>query len=320
MKALITGGGGFLGQRLARELVDRGDEVVLTDITFPPGSAGGLSSGTAQVRGDLAIFTDVLEIVGAHRPDAIFHLGALLSASAEERPIEAYHVNIDGSFHVFEAARLFGVPKVLYTSSIASFGPGAPDPVPNEWDQKPTTMYGVSKVFTERLGEYFHRKFGLDFRAVRLPSVLGAGRGAGGASAYSTYLIEESARGRPYEAFCDEQTRIPLLHVDDAVRALLRLHDAPPRQLKRRTYNVQGFSPTAGEIASAVRARIPSARITFRSDPRMQAILDSWPRSLDDTPARQEWGWEPSVDLQAAVDKYLEAIRAEPTGTREVRP
>lgn len=312
MKALITGGSGFIGQHLAQILVSRGDSVVLMgDHGFPPGKLGALEGKVATATGNLALFTDVLGAVRDHRPDSIFHLGALLSASAEANPIGAYHVDIDGSFHVLESSRLFGVKKVIYTSSIASFGPGVPDPVPNECDQKPTTMYGVSKVFTERLGEYYQRDLGVDFRAVRLPSILGAGRGGGGASAYSTFLIDEPARGQPYEAFCQETTRIPLLYVDDAVQALVRIHDADRARMKRCSYNVQGFSPSAAQIAAAVGAKVPGTRISFKPDPKMQAILDSWPRALDDSVARQEWGWAPTVDLNGTIDRYLAAARAE---------
>ncbi len=309
MKALITGGGGFIGQHLASELLARGDQVVLMDIGFHPGQLGPLEGRVATAVGNLALFTDVLDAVRSHRPDSIFHLGALLSASAEENPIGAYHVNIDGSFHVLEASRMFGVKKVVYTSSIASFGPGVPDPVPNECDQKPTTMYGVSKVFTERLGEYYSRDLGVDFRAVRLPSILGAGRGGGGASAYSTFLIDKPARGQPFECFCEPRTRIPLLYVDDAVRALRLVHDAPRARLKRCAYNVQGFSPTAQQMLDAVKAKVPRAEVTFKTDPKMQAILDSWPRSLDDSAAREEWGWSPTVDLNGTIDRYLAVAR-----------
>lgn len=312
MKALITGGGGFIGQHLAQELVKRGDQVVLMDIGFRPGQLGPLEGKVATATGNLAIFTDVLDAVQKHKPTSIFHLGALLSASAAEDPIGAYHVNMDGTFHVLESSRMFGVQKVVFTSSIASFGPGVPDPVPNECDQKPTTMYGVSKVFTERLGEYYNLDLGVDFRAVRLPSILGAGRGGGGASAYSTYLIDNPARGKPYEAFCEARTKIPLLYVDDAVRALLMLHDAPRSKLKHCSYNVEGFSPTASEIAAAVKAKVPGAQITFKPDPKMQAILDSWPRSLDDSVARQDWGWAPTVDLNGTIDRYLAVARGAP--------
>lgn len=307
MKALITGGNGFLGQHLAHVLVDRGEAVCLMDINFHPESLGSLEGKVKTVYGNIAVFTDVLEAVQSFKPDCIFHLAALLSANAEANPITAYHVDVDGSFYVLEAAKLFGTKMVVYTSSIASFGPGAPDPVPNEWDQKPTTIYGVSKVFTERVGEYFDRELGVDFRAVRLPSILGAGRSGGGASAYSTYLIDNPAIGLPYEAFCEERTRIPLLYVDDAVRALVLLHDAPGTKLTRCSYNIQGFSPTAGEIADTVRAKVPGAHITFKPNPKMQAILDSWPRSLDDSVAKQEWGWAPAIDLNGTIDRYIAA-------------
>lgn len=307
MKALITGGNGFLGQHLAQALVQRGDSVCLMDINFHPGSLGSLEGKVKTVNGNMAVFTDVLEAVQSFKPDCIFHLAALLSANAEANPITAYHVDVDGSFYVLEAAKLFHTKKVMYTSSIASFGPGAPDPVPNEWDQKPTTIYGVSKVFTERVGEYFDHELGVDFRAVRLPSILGTGRSGGGASAYSTYLIENPAIGMPYEAFCERRTKIPLLYVDDAVRALVMLHDTPAAKLSRCSYNIQGFSPTAAQIAEAVLAKVPGALITFKPDPKMQAILDSWPRSLDDSIARKEWGWKPTVDLNGTIDRYVAA-------------
>ena len=310
MKALITGGGGFIGQMLAKRLVDRGDDVTLVDIAFPKSGLGPLTGHVKTRTGNLAIFTDVLDAVQAVQPESIFHLGALLSASAEASPISAYHVNFDGSFFVLEASRLFGVKRVIYTSSIASFGPGVPDPVPNEFDQKPTTIYGVSKVFTERLGEYYHRELGVGFRAVRLPSILGAGRGGGGASAYTTFIIDKPAHGQPVEVWCEERSRIPLLYVDDAVQGLLAIHDAADSALSRSSYNLQGFSPTAREMADAVRAKIPGAQISFAPDPKMQSIVDSWPRALDDSPARHDWGWKPTIDLNGTIDRYISAARS----------
>lgn len=309
MRTLITGGAGFIGALVARTLVERGDEVELFDVSFDHARMGALAGKVSTRRGNVALFTDVLDAFKSFRPESVYHLGALLSASAAENPVLSYHVNIDGSFHVLEAARLMDVKKVVYTSSIASFGPGVPDPVPNEYDQKPTTIYGVSKVFTERLGEYYHREFSLGFRAVRLPSILGPGRGGGGASAYSTFLLEKPVRGEPCEVWCEERTRIPLLFIDDAVRAVVGVHDAGEGSLKRSSYNIQGFSPTAGEMAQAVAAKVPGARISFKPDPKMQAILDSWPRSLDDSAARSEWGWRPGVDLDGTIDRYIEAAR-----------
>jgi threonine 3-dehydrogenase len=309
MKALVTGGAGFIGRPLARALLGRGDDVVLLDIAYPGGVLGGLEGRVETHVGDVARFSDVLEAVRRHRPDTVFHLAALLSSGASARPTEGYHVNIDGFFHALEAARLFDVHRFVFTSSIASFGGGFPDPVPNEQDQKPLTLYGVSKVFGERLGELYQRTYGLEFRAIRLPSVLGPGRGDGGVSAYSTHVIERPMRGEAYDAYCRPDTRIPLLFLGDAVDGLLRIHDAPGARLSRCSYNVQGFSPTAGEIAAEVRRRVPDARIGFRPDPAKQAILDSWPRTLDDTLARKEWGWAPSYDLSKTVDAYRRAIR-----------
>jgi threonine 3-dehydrogenase len=309
VKALITGGAGFLGPPLTRALLKRGDSVVLLDVAFPKGRLLDLVGPVETHAANVAIFSEVLEAFRRHRPDSVFHLAALLSAGAVASPTEAYHVNIDGFFHAIEGARLFDARRFVFPSSIASFGPGTPDPTPNEQDQKPTTLYGVSKVFGERLGEYYQRMSGLEFRCIRLPSVLGPGRGAGGLSAYSTFLIERPILGQPYEAYVREETRIPLLYLDDAIDGLIRLHDAPRGKLSRSSYNVQGFSPTAGEIAAEVRRRVPDAKITFRSDPERQEVLDSWPRRLDDTAAREDWGWRPSVDLRGAVDAYLRALR-----------
>lgn len=309
MKALITGGGGFLGVPLARALVKRGDSVVLLDVALPNERLADLAGKVETQNVDVALFSEVLEAIRRHRPDSLFHLAALLSASASTSPTEGYHVNVDGFFHAIEAARLCNVRKFIFTSSIASFGPGTPDPTPNEQDQKPTTLYGVSKVFGERLGEHYERTYGLEFRALRLPSVLGPGRGAGGVSSYSTFMIERPIRGEPCEVYCREYTRIPLLYLDDAIDGLVRIHDAAAANLSRNTYNVQGFSPTAGEIAAEVRRRVPDARITFRPDPEKQRILDSWPRRLDDSPARTDWGWRPAWDLKAAVDGYVRALQ-----------
>lgn len=309
MKALITGGAGFLGLPLARALLKRGDSVVLLDVAFPEGRLSGLGGGVDTQVANVATFSEVLEAFRRHRPDAVFHLAALLSAGAIASPTEAYHVNIDGFFHAIEGARLFDAQRFVFTSSIASFGPGTPDPTPDDQDQKPTTLYGVSKVFGERLGEYYQRTYGLEFRALRLPSILGPGRGGGGVSAYSTFMIERPIRGQPYEAYCRDDTRIPLLYLDDAIEGLLRIHDASGKALTQCSYNVQGFSPTAGEIAVEVRRQVPGARIDFRPDPEKQEVLDSWPRRLADGPARREWGWRPSFDLSASVDAYVKALR-----------
>lgn len=310
MTSLITGGLGFIGSHLARKLLTQGETVVLFDVAGHSRLIDDIKDKVKVVQGDLGNWAQVLEAIKQNRVDAIYHTAALLSAAAEASPLAAYSVNGNGTFHVLEGARLFGVKAVMYLSTIATFGPGLPDRVGDDEVQRPTTMYGVTKVFSERLGEYYHGKFGLNFRGVRLPSVIGPGRGAGGVSAYSSLIIQEPAAGRRYEVFVDEPARIPLLYVKDAVQALVTLAGVKESQLKRRVYNIEGFSPTAKELAAAVRQHVPEAKIIFRPVPEMVEIARSWPRELDDSCARREWGWQTEYDLERTVRDFIAEFRA----------
>jgi threonine 3-dehydrogenase len=264
------------------------------------------------VRGDLSSWAEVLEVVKTCKIDGIYHTGALLSASAEEKPITAYQVNAGGTFNILEAAKLFNVERVIYLSTIASYGLGIPDVVDEDTIQMPISMYGVTKVFSERLGEYYNRKFGVDFRGVRLPAVIGPGRGAGGASAYSTLMISEPALGRPYQVFVEEDVRMPLLYIHDAVDCLIRLYKANNAGLKRRVYCIAGFSPTAREIYSAVKKVLPDADIRFKPDRELTEIVRSWPKSLDEKKAGAEWGWRTQYRLEESVKDFVKEVQAHP--------
>lgn len=309
MSVLITGGTGFLGANVARHLVERGEEVVLFDSAPNQQRVAAIPNRVKLIRGDLGCWTEVLNAVKENEIKSIFHLGALLSQSAEDSPFKSYDVNFNGSYHILEAARLFGVRKVIYVSSIASFGLFRDEPVMNETPQYPLTIYGVSKVFTERLGLYYHHRFQVDFRAVRFPAVIGPGRGPGGASTYSTLMIEYPALGRPYDICVEPRCRMPLLYVKDAVRALVELHDARSKQLTRRSYNIGGISPTAGEICEAVQRHLPEAGLRFIPDPALTAIIDSWPDTMDETVARTDWGWETSYDLETTVQDFIRELQ-----------
>lgn len=294
-RSLVTGGRGFLGRALARALSDAGDEVAIFDV-----------AADADHRGDLAAWVDVARAFHEFRPERVFHCGALLSAIAEADVPRAVRTNTDGTFNVLEAARLFGARQVLFTSTVATYGDGVQDPVPEGAPQRPETIYGVTKVYGERLGEYYARRYGLDFRGVRLPSVVGPGRGATGVSAYSSLMIEEPARGRAYTVPLEPRSAMPILYVDDAVRALVELSSAEAPA--RAVYNIAGISPAAGEIAEAVRAVVPHARIDFAPDPAAQAVLDSWPAAMDDAVARAEWGWRCDGGVADLVDRFVDAI------------
>ena len=254
MNILITGGTGFIGSQLARFLHQKGDKVTLFDIEPNLSLIGDIKDKVNVVRGDLACLSDVLSATKNHNTELIYHTGALLSARAERYPISAFKTNLVGTFNVLEAARFFEVGMVIFASSIATFGEGVSDPILNEAPQKPMTMYGVTKVASERLGEYYCRRFGVNFRALRLPSIVGLGRGSGGASAYSTLMIEKPARGESYQVYVSQDSKIPILYIKDALRAFMGLQEADETKLRRRVYNIGGISPTVGQIAGSVRS------------------------------------------------------------------
>lgn len=311
MAKLITGGMGFIGTYLAHSLLAKGEDVVLFDVITNSPLIEDIKNKIKIVQGDLASWAEVLEVVKQYKIDGIYHTGALLSASAEEKPITAYNVNAGGTFNVLEAARLFNVKRVVYTSTIASYGLGL-HTVNEDTIQMPISMYGVTKVFCERLGEYYYRKFGVDFRAVRLPSVIGPGRGGGGASAYSTLMISEAALKKPYKVYVEEDVIMPLLYIKDGVDCLIRLYEADNAKLKRRVYCIAGFSPTAKEIYAAVKKALPNADIQFKADRELTEIVRSWPKYLEETKALEEWGWKTKFHLKETVEDFIKEVQAHP--------
>ena len=304
MSVMVTGAGGFLGHALSLALREAGEDVVAFDIA-PRGMADLDEAGITVVVGDLGRWNDVLQAVTDHGVRRIFHCGALLSATAEANPTGAYAANADGTHHVLEVARMLDLDRVVFTSTMATFGRGAGDPVADDAPQWPTTIYGATKVFGERLVEYHHLKYGLDARAVRFPSVVGHGRGGTGASAFSSLIFDEPACGRPYSCYVSADVRCQLLHVDDAVAALRGLDAAPADALTRRIYNIGGLAPSAGEIAEAVTAAVGDTDIRFEPDAHLEGIVRSWPLTLDDTNARTDWGFARRLDLAAIVDRFV---------------
>jgi threonine 3-dehydrogenase len=306
MRVLVTGAGGQVGTDLVPLLLAKGAQVACLDVAPP---SAPVPTGVEWIRGDVTVAADACDVVRSTKPEVVYHLAAILSASGERKPHVAWRVNLEGTHALLEAARLFGVRQVLFTSTIAAFGPGLPDPVPNEVSMRPTTIYGVTKVAGELLGEYYQGKWGLDFRGVRFPGLLTESEPSGGTSDYALLMYVDGVRRGAYEAFVRADSTIPLMYMPDAVRAMVELADAPKARLRRSIYNIAAMSPTAEEIAAAVRARVPGVRLTFRPDPLRQAILDSWPRRLDDSVAREEWGWRERFDLAAMSDDLIARLR-----------
>ncbi len=307
MRILITGAGGQIGSELVTSLRERGYDVHPSDRAPKPDNPA--LAGVPWHPLDVTDAEAVTRLVGELRPGRIFHLAAVLSARGEQMPQLTYAVNQTGTYNLLEACRLHGVGQLVFTSTIAVFGPGLPDLVADDVPLQPSTMYGVTKVAGELLGQYYARKYGLDFRGVRFPGLISASLPGGGTSDYALFMYVDGVRRGTYDAFCRADTRIPLMYMPDGLRALLELSEAPRARLRRCIYNVAAFSPTAQQIADSVRRVLPDVRIGFVSDPHRQAILDSWPRALDDTCAQEDWGWKATFDLERMTDDLIPRIR-----------
>lgn len=304
MKALITGAGGQVGVDLASALIAAGDDVVATDVAPKPGADGRWR--TLDVTDAGAVAATIAE----EAPEVVFHLAAILSARGERDPQSAYAVNQTGTYNLLEACRLHGVPRLMFTSSIAVYGPGMPEPTPEDVALSPSTVYGATKAAGELLGAYYAHRYGLDFRGIRFPGLISAAVPGGGSSDFALFMYVEAVRSGHYSAFCRADTRIPFMYMPDAVRALMELCRAPKATLTRPIYNIAAVSPTAGDLAASVEAAVPGTHITFDPDPERQAILDSWPRALDDTRARTDWGWQHAFDVEAMTADLVPRIRA----------
>jgi len=311
MRALIFGGAGSIGSRLSAALVSRGDEVLSLDVSAEPVVPSDAFGQVDARIGSVQDAAAVDEVVTEFRPDVIFHLAAILSGLAETDSELAWRVNVDGTRNVLEAARRFGIGRVVFTSTVATYGAGLPEPITEDVPQWPSGLYGVTKVLGERLGVYYHQRFGLDFRAVRLAAMVAPTAPAGGAaSAFVCDLFVNAVREGGYDLYVYPNTRVPIVWVDDVVGALQLLCDADEAKLSRRVYHIIGAGPSVQEMVDAVQARLPHARLRFEIDPVRADIVESWPSRMDDSAARADWGWEPRFDLERMTAANLDALGA----------
>ncbi|MCC6626574.1 MAG: NAD-dependent epimerase/dehydratase family protein [Chloroflexi bacterium] len=316
MATLITGGTGFIGTEVARRLLAQGEtDITLFDLNPSPARLDDLAGRVRVVRGDLGNMSHVLDAVATSRPRTIYHLGAMLSAPAEANPTGAIQTNAMGTLHVLEAARLFEVAQVIFTSTVVTFGRDLPGPVVDDTTlQRPQFIYGITKVFGEHLCFYYRRRYGIDARGVRFPSIVGPGVKTPAIVQYNSWMIEAAARGTPFTAAVRPETVCPILYFKDAARALVRLAAAPAAALTTVIYGLAGVTPppSAGDLAERVRARVPAAQISFAPDPAIQDLLDEILRPVDDHNAQREWGWEPAYDLDRLIDDFLAELRDHP--------
>ena len=316
MATLVTGATGFVGAEVVRTLLDRGEtELVVFDLNPSTRRLDDAAERVTVVRGDLGNFSHVLDVVRQAQPATIYHLGGMLSAPSEADPTAALRANVLGTSHVLEAARLFGVPKILFSSTLATYAADIrADHIDDYTLQRPQLFYGATKVFCEHMGLFYRRKYGLDFRAVRYPSVVGPGITTPGVVQYTSWAIEESARGRPFTIWVTPETRFPIIYFKDAARAIVELGAAPPDRITTVNYLIAGPTPiaSAGELAALVRARVPEARLDFQPDPTLQPMIERAALPIDDRNAREEWGWRAHFDQERIVDDFLRELTLHP--------
>lgn len=310
-RILITGASGQIGSELTVALRAKfgSENVVATDVApMPP----GLTECGPTERLDVTDRDALLALVRKHRIDTIYHLAAILSATGEEKPRLAWAVNIGGLVNVLEVGVETGARRIYHPSSIAAFGPETPKELtPQETVLRPTTMYGVTKVTGEMLGAYYHRRFGLDVRGIRYPGVISSETPPGGGTTdYAVAIFYEAIKKGRYTCFVREDTVLPMIYMPDTIRATLMLMDADEAQLKHACeYNLASLTFSAGELAAEIQKRLPHFEIEYKPDFRQQ-IADSWPKTIDDSAAREEWGWQPEYNLGAMVDDMLEKLSA----------
>lgn len=309
-KILVIGANGQIGTELVRALceIHGCENVIAADIHEPP-------AGTSAQVFELVNVTDeanLRRVFSAHKPTQVYLLAAILSAVGEQKPKLAWDLNMNGLIHVLDLAVEFKTAKVFWPSSIAVFGPHSPRvATPQYCVMDPNSVYGFSKLAGERWCEYYFEKYGLDVRSLRYPGLIGwRSAPGGGTTDYAVHIFHEALAKGEYQSFLSADTELPMMHMDDAIRATLALMDAPAEKLSiRSAYNLAGLSFTPSQLATEISKHIPGFAISYaESDPR-QAIADSWPRSIDDTYARNDWGWQPKFDLAGLVEDMLRNLK-----------
>jgi nucleoside-diphosphate-sugar epimerase len=312
---LVTGSEGQIGSELVPVLrkVYGDSRVIASDIKAPVRGSEGPFERLDVTDGEAFRST-----VRKYKADTIIHLAALLSATAETKPMAAWHLNMGGLLNALETARELGC-RLFVPSSIGAFGPSTPKRnTPQVTIQRPTTMYGINKAAGELLCDYYHQKFGVDTRGLRFPGLISyTAPPGGGTTDYAVEMYYAAVKEGHYASYIDRGTYLDMMYMPDAIHAIMQLMEADEARLTaRNAYNVSAMSVAPETIADAIRKHIPSFSLTYRPDPMRQAIADSWPDSLDTSAAEQDWGFRPQYSLERMTEDMLAHIagRADAAG------
>jgi nucleoside-diphosphate-sugar epimerase len=309
-RILVTGALGQIGFELVPALRERygAETVVASDVRPRAGTLGDEDGPFEQV--DCTHIGEIEQAVRRYEVDSIYHLAAILSAVAEEKPRVAWDVNMGGLYRVLEVARQQRC-AVFFPSSIGAFGPSTPrTETPQDTLQRPTTMYGITKVSAELLCDYYAERFGLDTRGLRLPGLVSyAAPPGGGTTDWAVEIFHHALSSGQYTCFLRGDTALDMMYMPDALRAMIELMEVDATRLvHRNAFNVTAMSFTPEELAAEIRKHLPDFSIAYQVDPVRQAIADSWPDSIDDGAAREEWGWRPQWDRAAMTRDMLEQL------------
>ena len=309
-KILVIGSNGQIGTELVLSLRERyGKEAVFAaDLSE---SCPAIIINGPYVQLDVLQKEAIREYIISNEIKEVYLLAALLSATAEKNPDFAWKLNMEGLFTILDLAKEKHIDKIFWPSSIAVFGPTTPaDKTPQYTIMEPSTVYGISKLAGERWCEYYHKKHQVDVRSLRYPGLISyKSPPGGGTTDYAIDIFHKATAGVDYDCFLNETSALPMLFMDDAIRATIELMEAPSEQIKiRSSYNLAGVSFTPKELSEAIKKQLPDFKITYNPDFR-QAIADSWPNSIDDAITEQHWGWKPRFDLPKIVDEMIKNIK-----------
>ncbi|WP_318641559.1 L-threonine 3-dehydrogenase [Flavobacterium ardleyense] len=309
-KILIIGACGQIGTELTQKLrsIHGTDNVIASDIRKL--NVPVVNDGPFEVLNALD-FNQIESLIEKYEITDVYLMAALLSATAEKNPAFAWDLNMNSLFHVLNLAKAGKIKKLFWPSSIAVFGPTTPkNQTPQFTIAEPTTVYGISKQSGERWCEYYHNIFGVDVRSIRYPGLISyTTLPGGGTTDYAVDIYHKALSDGTYECFLKEETTMPMMYMDDAIRATIEIMEAPAEKIKiRSSYNLAAISFDPKEIAEEIKKHIPDFTITYEPDFR-QKIADSWPASIDDSSAREDWGWKHDFDLAEMTNIMLENLK-----------
>ena len=307
-KILIIGAGGQIGVELTAKLSEMygSSNVIASDLKNTP-----LFKNNPFETLDVLNKTALFDIVKKHGVTQIYHLAAMLSATGEQNPMFAWKLNMESLFNVLDLAKEKHISKIYWPSSIAVFGPTTPTQNTSQYTvMEPSTIYGISKQAGERWCEWYNHKYGVDVRSLRYPGLIGwKSAPGGGTTDYAVHIFHQALKKGNYECFLSENTTLPMMHMEDAIRATIEIMHAQSEKIKiRGSYNLSGISFSPKDVAREIKKFIPSFCISYKPDFR-QVIADSWPKSINDKEAREHWGWKEHYDLAKLTENMLTNLK-----------